>query len=208
AKRLLMHAQQYSEPGPGGDRLSIQLSQETLGLMLNSSRQSINRLLKQFEQAGWVQIHYSQISILNEAALTRVATASPAGRPPRVRVTARPGPTGGGAPTKTPPPAPAPVGAPAPGANGCPPGSHRGGAPTRTSPGPVPCRSTRPGREGGPRDFYPLNAATNSSSQGLASSSGVTVSLAARRSIVDSPLACTSSSSSRSCSPPWQKVSP
>ncbi len=76
AKRLLMHAQQYSEPGPGGDRLSIQLSQETLGLMLNSSRQSINRLLKQFEQAGWVQIHYSQISILDEAALTRVATGS------------------------------------------------------------------------------------------------------------------------------------
>ncbi|MFA5676910.1 MAG: Crp/Fnr family transcriptional regulator [Pseudomonas sp.] len=72
AKRLLMHAQYCGDP----ERLSLQLSQETLGLMLNSSRQSINRLLKHFEQAGWVQIHYSQISILDEEALTRVATGS------------------------------------------------------------------------------------------------------------------------------------
>ncbi|NLY58558.1 MAG: Crp/Fnr family transcriptional regulator [Gammaproteobacteria bacterium] len=76
AKRLLMHAQYYGDLGMGTERLAIQLSQETLGLMLNSSRQSINRLLKQFEQAGWVQIHYSQISILDEEALTRVANGS------------------------------------------------------------------------------------------------------------------------------------
>ena len=76
AKRLLMHAQYYGELGPAGERMSIQLSQETLGLMLNSSRQSINRLLKQFEQAGWVSTHYSQIVILDEEALTRVATGT------------------------------------------------------------------------------------------------------------------------------------
>ena len=76
AKRLLMHAQYYGDVSPSHENLSIQLSQETLGLMLNSSRQSVNRLLKQFEQAGWVQIHYSQIRILNEDALTLVATGS------------------------------------------------------------------------------------------------------------------------------------
>jgi len=76
AKRLLMHAQYYGEMAMSNERLSIQLSQETLGLMLNSSRQSINRLLKQFEQAGWIRIHYSQISILDEEALTRIATGS------------------------------------------------------------------------------------------------------------------------------------
>lgn len=78
AKRLLMHAQYYGEASQNNERLSIQLSQETLGLMLNSSRQSINRLLKQFEQAGWVNIHYGQISILNEDALTRVANGTAA----------------------------------------------------------------------------------------------------------------------------------
>ena len=80
AKRLLMHAQYYGELGPAGERMSIQLSQETLGLMLNSSRQSINRLLKQFEQAGWVSTHYSQIVILDEEALTRVATGTSDGQ--------------------------------------------------------------------------------------------------------------------------------
>ena len=76
AKRLLMHAQYYGDVSTANERLSIQLSQETLGLMLNSSRQSINRLLKQFEQAGWVQIQYSQISILDDQALTRIANGS------------------------------------------------------------------------------------------------------------------------------------
>lgn len=80
AKRLLMHAQYYGGVGQDNERLSIQLSQETLGLMLNSSRQSINRLLKQFEQAGWVRIHYGQISILDENALTHVATGTAAGQ--------------------------------------------------------------------------------------------------------------------------------
>ena len=80
AKRLLMHAQHYGEVGRDNERLSIRLSQETLGLMLNSSRQSINRLLKQFEQAGWVSIHYGQISILDEDALTRVVTGTATGQ--------------------------------------------------------------------------------------------------------------------------------
>lgn len=76
AKRLLMHAQYYGEVSQANERLTIQLSQETLGLMLNCSRQSINRQLKLFEQAGWVRIHYSQISILDEEALARAATGS------------------------------------------------------------------------------------------------------------------------------------
>lgn len=80
AKRLLMHGQYYGEVEQAGERMSIQLSQETLGLMLNSSRQSINRLLKQFEQAGWVSTHYSQIVILDEQALTQVATGTATAR--------------------------------------------------------------------------------------------------------------------------------
>ncbi|HIZ51257.1 MAG TPA: Crp/Fnr family transcriptional regulator [Candidatus Pseudomonas excrementavium] len=76
AKRLLMHAQYYGDVALGNERLSIQLSQEVLGLMLNSSRQSINKLLKKLEQAGWIRIHYSQITILDEEALTRLANGT------------------------------------------------------------------------------------------------------------------------------------
>src|SRR5690606_39717748 len=50
---------------------------------------------------------------------------------------------------------PRPVGVPAPGANACPPHSHRGGAPT-TKPNPTPNRrSTRPGCEYVPTPFAP-----------------------------------------------------
>ncbi len=78
AKRLLMHAQYYGDIVTSHEQLSIQLSQEMLGLMLNSSRQSINKMLKRLEQAGWISVHYSQISILDEAALTRLATGDEA----------------------------------------------------------------------------------------------------------------------------------
>lgn len=79
AKRLLMHAQYYGDVAINNEQLSIQLSQEMLGLMLNSSRQSINKMLKRLEQAGWISLHYSQITILDEAALTRLATGDEAG---------------------------------------------------------------------------------------------------------------------------------
>jgi CRP/FNR family cyclic AMP-dependent transcriptional regulator len=73
AKRLLMHAHNYEQNDQGSNQATIQLSQESLGLMLNSSRQSINKLLKRLEQAGWLRIHYGQIVILDEAALARLA---------------------------------------------------------------------------------------------------------------------------------------
>jgi len=74
AKRLLMHAHNYGQTEEAEGRPSIQLSQEALGLMLNSSRQSINKLLKRLEQAGWLQIKYGEIVLLQEDALTRLAT--------------------------------------------------------------------------------------------------------------------------------------
>lgn len=74
AKRLLMHAHNYGQTDDEGGHPSVQLSQESLGLMLNSSRQSINKLLKRLETAGWLKIRYGQIVILDEPALTRLAT--------------------------------------------------------------------------------------------------------------------------------------
>lgn len=76
AKRLLTHAHSYGETRNEEALPSIQLSQEALGLMLNSSRQSINKLLKRLEQAGWLQINYGEIVILDEPALTRLAVGS------------------------------------------------------------------------------------------------------------------------------------
>lgn len=73
-KRLLMHAHNYGQTEPDGTHLAVQLSQESLGLMLNSSRQSVNKLLKRMEQANWLRVSYGQIVILDEPALTRIAS--------------------------------------------------------------------------------------------------------------------------------------
>src|SRR5690606_8257226 len=89
----------------------------------------LTECFKDFPHAVHIHLQGDPRSILAEYAETH---------PPRVRLTARPVRTGGGAPTKKPPPAPAPVGAPAPGANDCLPGSHRGGAPTKNLTQPPP----------------------------------------------------------------------
>jgi len=77
AKRLLMHAHNYGQTEKDSGRTLVQLSQESLGLMLNSSRQSVNKQLKRMESAGLLQINYGQIIILDEQALGRLASGEP-----------------------------------------------------------------------------------------------------------------------------------
>ncbi len=64
ATRLLgLHALQQ------GQERAIQVSQDALAAQLGSSRQSINRLLKQWEAAGWLVLHYGGIDVRDVPAL-------------------------------------------------------------------------------------------------------------------------------------------
>lgn len=47
----------------------IKLSQEDLGHLAGLSRQTINRVLKQFEAEGWVSLEFGRVDILNPGAL-------------------------------------------------------------------------------------------------------------------------------------------
>jgi CRP-like cAMP-binding protein len=47
----------------------IKLSQEDLGQLAGLSRQTINRVLKQFEAQGWVSLAFGRVSILDQGAL-------------------------------------------------------------------------------------------------------------------------------------------
>ncbi len=51
----------------------ITLSQEDLGHLAGLSRQTINRVLKQFEAQGWVSLEFGRVDILNEEALEQLA---------------------------------------------------------------------------------------------------------------------------------------
>lgn len=47
----------------------IKLSQEDLGQLTGLSRQTVNRVLKQFEARGWVSLQFGHVGILDAAAL-------------------------------------------------------------------------------------------------------------------------------------------
>lgn len=56
----------------------INLSQEDLGHLAGLSRQTINRVLKQFEAQGWVSLEFGRVDIVNQEALEAFVQTSPA----------------------------------------------------------------------------------------------------------------------------------
>ena len=57
----------------------INLSQEDLGHLAGLSRQTINRVLKQFESQGWVSLEFGRVDILDQPALDALATPADPG---------------------------------------------------------------------------------------------------------------------------------
>lgn len=55
----------------------INLSQEDLGHLAGLSRQTINRVLKQFEAQGWVSLEFGRVDILDQVALEALLRAIP-----------------------------------------------------------------------------------------------------------------------------------
>ncbi|MOA09368.1 cAMP receptor protein [compost metagenome] len=70
ANRLLL----LSEGGEQSQRLTIRLSQEDLSQMLGTSRQSINKVLKEWEQQGIVNRNYGSITLCDVSSLKRLAS--------------------------------------------------------------------------------------------------------------------------------------
>ncbi|WP_369989970.1 Crp/Fnr family transcriptional regulator [Pseudomonas xanthosomatis] len=71
AHRLLQIAEGYGERDVAQWRL--QLSQEQLALMLSLSRQTINQILKNLEQAGVVRLGYGEVEIVDAQRLRALA---------------------------------------------------------------------------------------------------------------------------------------
>lgn len=56
----------------GADGALLSVSQEELAFMLGVSRQSVNRQLKHWEQAGWLRQRYGRIELRDREALAAV----------------------------------------------------------------------------------------------------------------------------------------
>ena len=72
--RKLLDAHTLENPNARpGVRVVLDVSQEGLGHMLGVSRQSVNKVLKQWEGLGVLQVSYRSILLLDLKALKRLA---------------------------------------------------------------------------------------------------------------------------------------
>lgn len=69
AKRLILHSSNFGQIFSTTNTTVIQVSQESLAMMINSSRQTVNRLLKEMEKQGLLRSHYGRITLLDTPAL-------------------------------------------------------------------------------------------------------------------------------------------
>jgi CRP-like cAMP-binding protein len=69
AKRLLSLAECHGEPDPRGVRVELQISQNQLGQLTGTSRESVNKHLQRWRKKGWVALGRNRVMIRNCQAL-------------------------------------------------------------------------------------------------------------------------------------------
>ena len=70
--RVALRLIEVARIGPKGT-LSVPITQEALGLLSGVSRQTINKILRQFEKDGFVSLGYASIELTDVGALKRLA---------------------------------------------------------------------------------------------------------------------------------------
>jgi CRP/FNR family transcriptional regulator len=71
ARKLLELARTQGEPGNGGTRIKVRVSQRTLAGMVAARRENVNRALSRFAEHGDISIAGGYITVLDAAALRR-----------------------------------------------------------------------------------------------------------------------------------------
>ena len=73
AKFLLSASVEHEDTVPGQRQLDVPLSQYELGTMVNASRESVNKQLRDWEEQGIVDVDRGKITLLNPALLKKKA---------------------------------------------------------------------------------------------------------------------------------------
>ncbi|WP_414827864.1 Crp/Fnr family transcriptional regulator [Alteromonas sp. H39] len=76
-RRLLMLTSGYGQQSPQAGAMEVTISQESLGQMINSSRQTVNQLLQALQRQGLLRVHYGKIVIPDWERLSHWLSASP-----------------------------------------------------------------------------------------------------------------------------------
>ena len=69
ARMILRLAYSHGSQIAGGKTITIDISQEELGTMLGTSRQSISKELKKMQNKGYIEVHYGRIFLKNVESL-------------------------------------------------------------------------------------------------------------------------------------------
>jgi CRP/FNR family transcriptional regulator, cyclic AMP receptor protein len=77
ARRLLDLARHHGREAPDGGGVTLNLSQQALGQMLGTSRESVNKQLQAWRKRGWIDLGRSRVVIRDPDALGRVAHGDP-----------------------------------------------------------------------------------------------------------------------------------
>lgn len=72
AKQLITLAGIYGDPHPDGVIIDLHLPQQDLADILQVWRQTINRKLGEWQQLGWIKMHYGRIVLMNRGALEQL----------------------------------------------------------------------------------------------------------------------------------------
>jgi CRP-like cAMP-binding protein len=76
ARALMRLAEVFGRPTPQGLTLDIRLSQQQLGSLVGVSRESINKLLGEWQRGGILAVTGGHITLLDRAALENIAAAT------------------------------------------------------------------------------------------------------------------------------------
>jgi len=73
AKKLVALARNYGEPTAAGTRIDLKLSQQALGELVGTSRESINKQLREWSQRGLVHFDRGTVTLLDTRGLEALA---------------------------------------------------------------------------------------------------------------------------------------
>jgi CRP-like cAMP-binding protein len=62
----------YGQPVSGGIEIGLRLSQQELAHMMATTRESVNKQLQTWAQAGWIDLQRSRVTVTDVAALEAI----------------------------------------------------------------------------------------------------------------------------------------
>ncbi|MBM4383272.1 MAG: Crp/Fnr family transcriptional regulator [Deltaproteobacteria bacterium] len=72
AKCLLLYADRWGKPVPGGVEIDLRLSQSELGDLVGATRESVNKAIRDWRNAGALDMHERTVTIRNRAVLEKL----------------------------------------------------------------------------------------------------------------------------------------